>query len=161
MNTTILHLGSNLGDRKYHLEEARRQLTQCCGSIGVASALYETAPWGLETQPHYLNQAILLHTPLTAAALLHEMQAIENRLGRERTIHWGPRTIDIDMLFYNSDIIRSEQLQVPHPQITARRFVLVPLVEIAPDWVHPENGKTCSALLEACTDSGTVEPYIG
>ena len=115
----------------------------------------------MEDQPPYLNQAVLLHTPLLPLVLLHEMQAIEDQLGRERTIHWGPRTIDIDMLFYNNDIIRSGQLQVPHPNIAVRRFVLVPLAEIVPNWVHPENGQTCNALLEACTDSGTVEPYTG
>lgn len=161
MNTTILHLGSNLGDRKQTLEEARRQLEACCGTIVQVSGLYETAPWGLETQPDYLNQALIVHTPLSARELLRQTQAIENRLGRERNIPWGPRTLDIDLLFFNREIIQDEHLQVPHPHIAARRFVLVPLAEIAPDWIHPENGKTCSMLLDQCTDPGVVEPYFG
>ena len=160
LNTTILHLGSNLGDRKQTLEEARRQLEVCCGTLERVSGLYETAPWGLTTQPDYLNQAILLHTPLSAHELLRQMQAIEDRLGRERKQHWGPRTLDIDLLFFNREIIRDEHLQVPHPHLADRRFVLIPLVEIAPDWIHPENGKTCSMLLDQCTDSGIVKPYI-
>lgn len=159
LHTAVLHLGSNLGDRRQHLAEARRLLQLRCGNIIRSSALYETAPWGPADQPDYLNQALVLETLLSSDLLLLEIQKIENEEGRERTIHWGPRTLDIDILFFNRDTINQPNLSIPHPRISERRFVLVPLAEILPDFRHPQSGESMKALLDKCRDTGEVKPY--
>jgi deoxyguanosine kinase len=158
-NTAVLHLGSNLGDRRQHLAEARRLLQLRCGNIIRSSALYETDPWGPADQPDYLNQALVLETALSSDLLLREIQKIENEEGRERSIHWGPRTLDIDILFFNREIISQPNLSIPHPRISERRFVLVPLAEIIADYLHPESGKSIKELLDECPDAGEVRLF--
>ncbi len=141
-----------MGDRTAHLAAAREMIRKKCGDIVSQSALYQTAAWGLEAQDAFLNQAILIATELGAESLLNEILAIEVSLGRERNLKYGPRIIDIDILFFNNEIISTESLTIPHPEMQNRRFVLVPLCEIAPEYLHPALQKTITQLLEECPD---------
>jgi 2-amino-4-hydroxy-6-hydroxymethyldihydropteridine diphosphokinase len=131
---------------------AYNYIEQYCGEIVRKSSVYETAAWGLEHQPDFYNQVLLLHTTLSANELIETLLRIENIMGRERAVKMGPRTIDIDILFFNNDIIYEPNLVVPHPRMQQRRFVLMPLSEIAPQFVHPVFHKTVAQLLEECTD---------
>ncbi len=152
MNTAYLALGSNQGNREQALEKALTRIEETCGYVTQASSVYETAAWGLELQPDFLNMVVCINSGFAAEKLLQLIQKIENELHRKRAVTWGPRTIDIDILFYNADIINTPDLVVPHPRLQDRRFVLVPLVEIAPDLVHPLLHKTTTELLEICPD---------
>lgn len=126
------------------------------GRVIRCSSVYETAAWGLTDQPAFLNQVICLETHLSPEKLLRTIQAIEGRLGRTKKEKWGARLADIDVLYYGTEQIRTEQLTVPHPYLPERRFTLVPLAEIAPEFVHPVLGMTNRALLERCPDHGEV-----
>ncbi len=137
MNNIYILLGTNLGDRFQQLDLARKQLESRIGAIIDASSVYETAAWGVEDQPAFLNQALLLTTDLQALDCLEITQSIEQELGRIRIKKWGERVIDIDLIYFNQDIIDLPTLRIPHPFIAERRFVLAPLVEIAPDYIHP------------------------
>jgi 2-amino-4-hydroxy-6-hydroxymethyldihydropteridine diphosphokinase len=152
MNAAYLLTGGNMGDRLHYLSSARQAIERDCGKIVKLSAVYETAAWGLENQQPFYNQAILLHTNLSAMELLTQLLQIETTLGRKRDVKYGPRLIDIDIIFYNEDVIRSKDLCIPHPQMHNRRFVLMPLQEIAPEKVHPEFHKTITQLLNECPD---------
>ena len=123
-----------------------------CGNIVSASALYETAAWGNEEQPAFLNQALALDTELNAKQLMRRILKTEKNMGRIREEKYGPRIIDIDILFYNSAIIREPGLMIPHPELENRRFALVPMHEIAPLVTHPLLKKTIAELLEECPD---------
>ncbi|MES2734569.1 MAG: 2-amino-4-hydroxy-6-hydroxymethyldihydropteridine diphosphokinase [Bacteroidota bacterium] len=153
---TYLLLGSNLGDRKQVLTLATEHLQNRVGSLVIQSSIYETAPWGVTNQPSFLNQVIGLETSLEAKELLQNTQQIEQLLGRERKEKWGARVIDIDILYYGHQQILLEGLTIPHPFLQERRFTLVPLAEIAPNFVHPRLHLTNQALLEQCTDDGVV-----
>ncbi len=156
MNTVYLLLGSNEGDRQSWLQRAIDQLS-AIGSIVLRSHVYETAAWGLEEQPAFLNMALSLHTQLSAHALLSATRNIEQNLGRQRTLKWGQRTLDIDILFYNDEVIDTPDLTIPHPFIQERRFALAPLNELAPTLVHPIFKKTIAELLSICNDTLEVK----
>lgn len=152
MNIAYLLTGGNIGDRLAHLQAAKTAIEQDCGIITNASDIYETEAWGGIDQSPFLNQALELKTNLSATELLHCLLKIEQHMGRERIIKYGPRSIDIDILFYNRDIIDTEELKIPHPQMQHRRFVLQCLNDIAPNFIHPIVIKTVTQLLAECTD---------
>jgi len=133
----FLGLGSNLGDRAHYLKEAISALATPTIKIVATSRIYETEPWGVMDQPLYWNQVIAVETTLEPLDLLHVCQEIELRLGRERKVHWGSRTIDIDLLIYDNRVSASGELTLPHPYLEERSFVLAPLREIAPTLVLP------------------------
>jgi 2-amino-4-hydroxy-6-hydroxymethyldihydropteridine diphosphokinase len=147
-----LLLGSNLGDRAAHLQQAQQALATSVGDIVAASAYYETAAWGLEDQPAFLNQTLAVRTTLPAATLLAACLATEQLAGRERQLRWGARTLDVDILLYGSEVIATPTLLVPHPALPSRRFALVPLAEIAPQLMHPQLHQTIEELLAICPD---------
>src|SRR5262249_34847168 len=142
-------LGSNLGDREANLRQALEHLAQTPDTAVVrASSLYDTEPVGVEEQPHFLNAVAQLETQLSPQQLLWNLKLIERRLGRVRTQRWGPRTIDLDLLLYEDLVLDEDDLQIPHPELAKRSFVLVPLVELDPLLVHPATGETMLALLQ-------------
>jgi len=152
MNTAILLIGGNMGDRPKFLQQAASLIAARAGHILRESTMYETAPWGDVQQPDYLNQALVVETTMEAPLLLDVLLEIEKEIGRVRRQKWGSRVIDIDMIFFNNEVITLPQLKVPHPQMQNRRFVLAPLQEIIPQWVHPILQLTVEQLLEACPD---------
>ena len=151
-NWVAVGLGGNMGNRLAYIGKAQMLLSQQVGKIIKCSSLYETAAWGNTDQPHFLNQAVILKTPFTPKMLLDKCLEIEKQLGRRREIKWGPRSIDIDILLYNNTIKTTEVLQIPHPHMQDRRFVLQPLAEIAPTYMHPVFKTTLSTLLNHCAD---------
>ncbi|MBE9180315.1 2-amino-4-hydroxy-6-hydroxymethyldihydropteridine diphosphokinase [Oculatella sp. LEGE 06141] len=147
-------LGSNLGDSRTTLELALAKLHQTPGiSVQTRSQVYRTVAVG-PPQPDVLNACALLLTQLEPRALLNTMLAIEAQFGRERRERWGPRTLDLDLLLFDDIVMAEPGLQIPHPHLHERAFVLVPLAEIAPDWVEPISGKAIAALLKAVDCSG-------
>jgi len=144
LKTVYLGLGSNLGDRRANLEAARERLAP----IRRASSIYETEPRDLPDQPWFLNQVIEIETDLFPKQLLARIQKIERDLGRKRSIPKGPRIVDIDILFFASSLIDAHDLQIPHPRLAERRFVLEPLAELAPDLRHPLTKQTVREMLE-------------
>lgn len=145
----FIGLGSNLGDREASVRQALEQIAQAPETTVVrASSLYDTEPVGVEDQPNFLNAVAQVETQLTPHQLLWNLMLIERRLGRVRTQRWGPRTIDLDLLLYDDVVIEDESLQLPHPEMTKRSFVLVPLVELEPLLTHPVTGETMLALLQ-------------
>ena len=160
MTTDIyLLLGTNMGDRMMLLQQALTEISRLVGPVIHLSSIYETAAWGNENQPSFLNQVAHVQTSLSPHILLEVTQSIETKLGRKRYIKWDARLIDIDILFYGNDVIDTPNLQIPHPHIAARKFTLIPLQEIAPTLVHPLLHKNISALLNQTTDTLAVYPY--
>jgi len=159
MNTAILLIGGNLGDRTSNLEKAVQLITETAGEVVRTSALYQTAPWGAVDQPDYLNQGVEIRTAMDALTLLHTLLEIERKIGRIRQEKWGSRVIDIDLIFFNDSIINLPELRLPHPRMQLRQFVLVPLLEIVPDYVHPVLHKTVKELAESCPDTLPVNRY--
>jgi len=157
MNKAYLLTGGNEGDSHRYLQQALTNIELICGQILQVSSVYQTAPWGKKDQPDFLNQVILVNTILDPHALLTAILGIEEKSGRIRTVKNAPRTIDIDILFYNELVLEEPGLSIPHPRIAERRFVLEPLNEISPGLVHPVLGKTISRLLLECTDDLTVK----
>ena len=149
MKTIYLSLGSNLGDREAHLREALERLAAPDLRIGRTSPIYETEPIGGPTGQHwFLNLAAEAETDLFPVQLLSRTQKIERALGRVRTVVNGPRTIDIDILIYAQAVVRTAKLEIPHPRLHERRFVLVPLADLAPDLRHPVTHRTVREMLE-------------
>lgn len=157
MNKLYLLLGSNMGDSARQLKSAAKLIQKKVGKITRKSKLYQTAAWGKEDQPDFLNQVIVVESKLDAnnciAATLH----IEKEMGRIRTEKNAPRIIDIDILYFNKDIINLPNLRVPHPAIHLRRFVLTPLNELSPAFIHPVLKKTNHQLLAVCKDKLDVK----
>jgi 2-amino-4-hydroxy-6-hydroxymethyldihydropteridine diphosphokinase len=151
-------LGSNLGDREANLRQALEHLAQASEtSVIRASSLYDTEPVGVEDQPHFLNAVAQLETQLTPRQVLWNLMLIERRLGRVRSQRWGPRTLDLDLLLYDDVIVEEDDLQVPHPELARRSFVLVPLVELEPLLLHPLTGETMLSLLQRLGASPLVK----
>ena len=159
MNQVYLLIGGNIGDRLLYLQLTGKEIEKQAGKILKKSDIYETAAWGLTNQNAFLNQVLLVSTSLSAEKLLQTLLQIELELGRERIVKMGQRIIDIDILFYNNEIISTSDLTVPHPQIANHRFVLTPLNDIAPDFVHPTLQKTIAGLLKICPDKLEVKKY--
>jgi len=136
--TAYLHTGSNEGDRLRNLQTAVEWIEKRAGNCLLHSAIYETAAWGIEDQPDFLNQALAISTDRPPFELLDVLLGVEKDMGRQRRVKWGQRLIDIDLLFYGSIRIHTERLKIPHPFLHQRNFVLQPLVEIAPDLYHPQ-----------------------
>ncbi|MEO5911957.1 MAG: 2-amino-4-hydroxy-6-hydroxymethyldihydropteridine diphosphokinase [Pelobium sp.] len=157
MQQVYLGLGSNLGDRIIYFSNALKALESSVGKVVLKSSVYETKAWGKEDEADYLNMVILIETNLKPQELLKETQKIEIELGRQKKLKWGSRTIDIDILFYNNIIFTSETLEIPHPLIYMRKFVLLPLVEIASDFVHPVFKTTIKNLYSNCEDQLIVQ----
>ncbi len=152
--TVAVALGSNLGNRADNLARARQMLAESAGSLLAASRIYETDPVGPPGQGRFLNQVLLLHTPLEPEAILERALGIEARLGRVRVQRNGPRTIDLDLLLHGSRVCATEQLSLPHPRMHERPFVLVPLCELLPAWRHPLRGETVRDMLAASGGAG-------
>ncbi|MBA2498363.1 MAG: 2-amino-4-hydroxy-6-hydroxymethyldihydropteridine diphosphokinase [Chitinophagaceae bacterium] len=157
MNTAFLLIGGNIGNRFHNLEKARSLINQQCGNIIKTSSIYETAAWGMVQQSHFLNQVLSLNTKLSASELLKCILTSEQKMGRIRKQKSGPRIIDIDLLFYNDDMITEPRLVVPHPRLHLRKFALEPMNEIAPHHIHPGFSKTISELLGTCEDELSVQ----
>jgi 2-amino-4-hydroxy-6-hydroxymethyldihydropteridine diphosphokinase len=154
----FLGLGSNLGDRARFLQRALTELKLVPGvKIVWTSGVYESDPWGKTDQPRFLNAVVEVEAEHEPVALLEQLQAIERRLGRTASERWGPREIDIDILLYDGLVYGDERVTVPHPELERRRFVLVPLREIAADLVHPVSGLTVEELAAACPDRGAIK----
>lgn len=152
----FLLLGANLGDRRHTLVDALEQITQRVGPVISASSFYETAPWGVTDQPSYLNQVLEVRSLLAPHAVLTTILDIERLLGRVRLERWGARLVDIDLLYYDQQMIDTPDLTVPHPRLHLRRFTLAPLAEIAPEFLHAGLQKSNRQLLEECEDDSEV-----
>ncbi|WP_291726033.1 2-amino-4-hydroxy-6-hydroxymethyldihydropteridine diphosphokinase [Bernardetia sp.] len=157
MKTIFLLLGGNLGDRNENLAAAREYISVQIGTIQKVSSIYQTAAWGVENQPAFLNQVVEVSSLLSSQKTLTQINEIEKKLGRKRYQKWYARTIDIDILYYENEVVDEENLKIPHPFLHQRRFTLVPLAEIAPNFVHPTLKKTNQELLETCEDDLPVE----
>lgn len=158
MNTCYLILGGNIGDKARILEKAIDQVEQKLDARATKSSIYVTAAWGNENQPEFYNQVIKIETNFSATAVLKTVLEIEESLGRKRNSEkWQERTIDIDILFYNDAIIEFPDLRIPHPFIPERKFVLVPMNEIASEFIHPVLKKSIKQLLDECKDELEVK----
>ncbi len=159
MKGKYLLLGSNLGDREELLNTAREQIEKWIGTIVKTSLIYETEAWGIEDQPEFLNQVLEIETELKPIEVLDKIGIIEKEMGRRRYQKWGTRIIDIDILYFDDEVIETEELIIPHPENPNRKFVLVPMVEIAPDLVHPTLSLSQEELLDRCKDPLEVKLF--
>jgi len=144
--TVFLSLGTNLGDRVQNIDRAIRSIEQTAGRVSKRSSFYQTPPWGYVSENEYLNCCVQLQTELSPIHLLKSLKFIEHSMGRTVSQHYTDRTIDIDILFYGTESINTADLTIPHPKLSQRAFVLFPLNEIAPTWIHPELFMTISQL---------------
>jgi len=151
-------IGSNLGDK---IDQCRRAISEILGldhhRLLAKSSLFKTRPWGRTFQDDFINGVIKIETDLDAYALLRMLKMIESRLGRKETFRWGPRAIDLDILLFDQEVIRTEEFQVPHPSMHERQFVLIPLAEIDRDLIHPVFQKSVGQLLEDLREDQGVE----
>ncbi|MEA3314121.1 MAG: 2-amino-4-hydroxy-6-hydroxymethyldihydropteridine diphosphokinase [Caldisericota bacterium] len=151
MHRVFIAIGTNLGDRNRNIEFAIKKMETNQITVIKKSPAYSTMPYGYKNQPMFLNCVVEAQTALSVEVLLHTLQKIEKEMGRIKKIHWGPRIIDLDIIFFDSDIVNKPDLQIPHPDMHSRDFVLKPLKDIAPDFVHPILHKTVKELLEQLT----------
>lgn len=158
MANYYLLIGSNQGNRKHNIETALQRIEAFAGKAKSVSSLYETEAWGLEDQPNFLNQAIHVSTNEKPLDFLHHLKSIEKQIGRVDTVKWGPRVIDIDILYIDDQVIDLPELKVPHQGIYDRNFVLIPLMEIAGEFTDPVKQLTVDELYDVCHD--TREVYI-
>ena len=156
MNKVFIGIGSNLGDRISYCKKAIDEISGFA-KITQASSLYETDPIGKEDQPNFINCIVEISTDLSPQNLLKDLNSVEEKLGRVRHEKWGPRTIDLDIIFYNELVINDENLEIPHPRAHQRRFVLEPLSEIAPEFIHPKLNLSVSELLKKIDDHKSVK----
>ncbi|MEQ9592649.1 MAG: 2-amino-4-hydroxy-6-hydroxymethyldihydropteridine diphosphokinase [Cyclobacteriaceae bacterium] len=152
-------LGSNMGDKESNLSKARDKIESYFGEGLRWSNIFESEAWGKTDQPNFLNQVIEVDTKEAPTVILEGILSIENEMGRKREERWGERLIDIDVLFYGSEVISKPNLVIPHPAIPERRFTLVPLAELAAELIHPVLKKSVSQLLEECADPLWVRPF--
>jgi len=152
----FLGLGSNVGDRVANLRTAYDLIHRTIGKVAKYSHLYETEPWGNKEQEPFINQVIMINTTLDPRELLEAITKVERQMGRVKKEKWGPRIIDVDILFYGKRIIRDKGLDIPHPELHKRAFVLVPLLELAPEFEHPMLKKAIDELYMACDDQSDV-----
>lgn len=157
-NKIILHNGTNLGDREENLNKANQLIESHIGKITKKSSWYETEPWGLPDQPMFINVALEVETDLSPEQLLEAANGIENEMGRIRIKKWERRLIDIDIIFYEDQVVQTDQLTIPHKHLQDRNFVLIPLMEIIPDFVHPILNQTMEELYEQSQDA--LEVYL-
>lgn len=160
MEGIYLLLGTNLGDRNDNLNIALSEIAIRIGKIQQQSAIYETAAWGKTNQPTFLNKVVSVSSTLNPFQILQQVHAIEQIMGRVRIEKWKERIIDIDILYFNGITMDTPTLKIPHPEIAHRRFTLVPLNEIAPDFIHPHYHKTQAQMLAECKDPLTVKKWV-
>ncbi|MEQ9423112.1 MAG: 2-amino-4-hydroxy-6-hydroxymethyldihydropteridine diphosphokinase [Cyclobacteriaceae bacterium] len=158
-NLATILLGSNLGNRLGNLKTAVNHLSDKIGDISKTSSVYQTEPWGVVEQRSFLNLALQVETTLSPFDMLQKCLEIEDEMGRKRSKKWGERRIDVDILYINDDVIDQEKLQIPHPRIAERRFTLVMLSELFPEFVHPIYKKSNEQLLKECKDNLAVTLY--
>jgi 2-amino-4-hydroxy-6-hydroxymethyldihydropteridine diphosphokinase len=159
IHKVYLSLGSNLGDRALQIKKALKRLEEEGVRITRRSSMYETEPVEFHKQGWFLNCAVETETELTPRQLLRVVRTIEKELGRKRVVRSGPRTLDIDILIYGDTLLRGEELEIPHPRMAQRRFVLVPMAEVAPALRHPGLHLTMAQLLEATSDRSQVHTW--
>ena len=159
MNEVFLLTGGNLGNRQENLARAKSLVEKNCGTVLRCSALYETAPWGKPDQPYFLNQVLHLHTGLSPTELLKALLVIETEMGRVRGLKNDARIIDIDILYYGQGVYQTEELEIPHPRIRERKFVLIPLHELSPDFIDPKHQLSIQEMLHTCTDTLEVTTF--
>ena len=159
MKEVYLLIGGNIGDRFFFLGEATRLISQQCGPISCRSSVYETAAWGKEDQPAFLNQVLVIHTSMGPEELMAAILEIEQQMGRLRREKNGERNIDIDILYYENELVELPNLTIPHPRIYMRKFALIPLLELNPSKIDPVHHKTIEELLETCPDSLEVRQF--
>ena len=160
--TVFVLLGSNLGDRELLVNQASKMIGERCGKIVAKSRLYESEPWGFKSEHWFLNQVMKVETALSPDDLMKELLEIEKELGRDRSVpHEGyvSRPMDLDILYFGNEIIDTQMVKAPHPRLHERRFTLLPLCDVAPDFVHPVMKKTNLQLLDECQDAGKVNIY--
>ena len=154
-----LLLGSNMGNREQNLNHAVEQIGSKLGKVVTQSSIYETEPWGLEQQPAFLNKAVQVESGLEPMAFLENIFEIQKSMGKVQTGHWGPRNIDIDILYCDDVVLKSETLTIPHPRLYERNFALVPLIEIAGDLTDPVLKITVDEIYDRCQDKKEVYLY--
>lgn len=159
LHQAVLLLGSNEGNSWQHLNFAETEITKWAGKISMTSSIYRSEAWGKKDQNDFLNKVIIVDTILNPISLLQTLLTIEQSAGRVRAEKWGPRTLDIDILYFDDIVYKDDHLLIPHTGISSRRFTLIPLCELIPDHIHPVTGNSNQWMLDHCLDTGQVHLY--